>query len=562
MSDTATEQAVEQAPDEPTVKSAVIGEILGCAVLGFLGLSAGLAGFFNREGVVWTTDIWTTIFAWAFSIALAIYIAAPLSGAHFNPAVTIALAASGRFPWRRVPLYIGCDLVGWFLGAALAVLMLGETMRRAAERAGVEYGARGSETIASALTTYVPAPGFGTGGAAYAEFPIWRGFVGEILGTMMLVLVVLALSESRHASAPAGWFFPLIVGTTVGMIILIEAPLSQASLNPTRDLGPRIMLLFMGFGTVAFPGPRGGLALLVTTIGPIIGGLLGMLIHDRLIGDTLTQLRRAPMPRIHNPGDLAREPVVISQLPPGEPWEEVGAAAGNGRRAGGPGEIDMITFDMGGSLYDDDGWAQALKRAVSELAGDRFDEQAFWEEYDAQRERQGDLRTAMATRFGVDREQIHELAGRYLSYGRDHLYPEVTSTLRSLAGRYRLGVVANQDEAVLEALRRDGLLELFDVVALAKAAGAMKPDPRIWQYALRQAGVSPDRAVHVGNRLDADVRPAKRLGMRTIWVVRGEAPSSPTVEQLAEPDAVVTSLADVPRVVAGMDARVAAPTGS
>jgi MIP family channel proteins/HAD superfamily hydrolase (TIGR01509 family) len=563
VSDTATAQAVDQVPGEPTVKSAVIGEILGCTVLGFLGLSAGLAGFFNRQGVVWTSDIWPTVFAWAFSIALAIYIAAPLSGAHFNPAVTIALAVSRRFPWRRVPLYIACDLLGWLLGAALAVLMQGESMRRAAEAAGVQYGAKGSETIASALTTYVPAPGFGTGGPAYSEFPIWRGFVGEILGTMMLVLVVLALSESRHASAPAGWFFPLIVGTTVGMVILIEAPLSQASLNPTRDLGPRIMLLFLGFGTVAFPGPRNGLALLVTTIGPIIGGLLGMLIHDRLIRDTLTQLMHAPMPRIHNPGDLAREPVVISQLPAGEPWEEVGAAAGNGRRAPGHQEIDMVTFDMGGSLYDDDGWAQALKQAVSELAGDRFDEQAFWEEYDAQRERQGDLRTAMATRFGVDREQLHELAGRYLRYGRDHLYPEVTSTLRSLAGRYRLGVVANQDEAVLEALRRDGLLELFDVVALAKAAGAMKPDPRIWQYALRQAGVAPDRAVHVGNRLDADVRPAKQLGMRTIWLVRGEAPSSPTVEQLAEADAVVTSLADVPRMVAGMDARVAAaPTGS
>jgi HAD superfamily hydrolase (TIGR01509 family) len=435
-------------------------------------------------------------------------------------------------------------------------------MRRAAERAGVHYGAKGSETIASALTTYVPAPGFGTGGAAYSEFPIWRGFVGEILGTMMLVLVVLALSESRHASAPAGWFFPLIVGTTVGMIILIEAPLSQASLNPTRDLGPRIMLLLMGFGTVAFPGPRGGLALLVTTIGPIIGGLLGMLIHDRLVRDTLTELMHAAMPRIHNPGDLAREPVVISQLPAGETWEEVGGAARNGRGRGAAGEVDMITFDVGGGLYDDDAFAQALLRATRELARRRFDEREYWDLYHESRQSQADLRTAMSQRFGVNRQELHELAGNYLRYSASQLYPEVKSTLRLLAGRYRLGVVANQDEAVLEALRRDGLLELFDVVALAKAAGVMKPDPRIWQYALRQAGVTPDRAVHVGNRLDSDVRAAKSLGMRTIWLVRGEAPSSPTVEQLAEADAVVTSLADVPRVVAGMDARIGAATGA
>jgi putative hydrolase of the HAD superfamily len=222
----------------------------------------------------------------------------------------------------------------------------------------------------------------------------------------------------------------------------------------------------------------------------------------------------------------------------------------------------MIIFDVGGSLYDDDAFAQALLRATRELAGRRFDEREYWELYHECRQSQADLRMAMAQRFGVDRAQLHERAGNYLRYSASQLYPEVKTTLRSLAGRYKLGVVANQDEAVLEALRRDGLLELFDVVALAKAAGAMKPDPRIWHYALQQAGVSADRAVHVGNRLDSDVRPAKGLGMRTIWLVRGEAPSSPTVEQLSEADAVVTNLADVPGVVAGMDTRAGAPTGS
>jgi putative hydrolase of the HAD superfamily len=397
----------------------------------------------------------------------------------------------------------------------------------------------------------VPAPGFGTGGAAYSEFPIWRGLVGEILGTAVLLLVVLALSESRHVTAPAEWFFPLIVGTTVGLVILIEAPLSQASLNPARDLGPRFMLLVLGFGSVAIPGPRDGLAL--TTIGPIIGALLGLLVHDGLVRRTLMTLQARPLPRIANPGDMAREPMVLTRLP-----ADVGAlpaAAGDGR--GGP--IELVLFDMGGSLYDDDGWAQALKRAVRELAGDRFDEQAFWDEYNQQRASQGDLRTAMANRFGVDRAQLHELAGRYLNYGRDHLYPEVTATLRALAGRYKLALVANQDERVLEALRRDGLFELFDVLALAKAAGAMKPDPRIWRYALTQAGVAPQRAVHIGNRLDADVRPAKELGLRTIWLLRGEAPSAPTIEQLSEPDAVITNLAQAPGVIAGL-ASQGAPT--
>jgi MIP family channel proteins/HAD superfamily hydrolase (TIGR01549 family) len=565
MTDTATEQVVteqtvvEQAPGEPTTRSAIIGEILGCTILGFLGLSASLAGFYNREGVVWTTDIWTTIFAWAFSIALAIYITAALSGAHFNPAITIALATSRRFPWRRVPMYIACDLLGWFIGTALAWLMVGESMRRAAAAAGVRFGDPGSEKFASALTTYVPAPGFGTGGAAYAEFSITRGFVGEILGTMILVLVVLALSESRHATAPAGWFFPLIVGTTVGLIILIEAPLSQASLNPARDLGPRVFLLLLGFGSVAFPGPRSGMALLVTTIGPVIGALLGMLIHDKLVRNTLATLTRAPLPpKIHNPGDLVREPVIISQLP--ADIASLPARPGSGNGARGP--IELVVLDVGGCLYNDDAFAQALLRATRELAGDRFDERAYWQAYHQSRADQSDLRTVMAERFGVDRAQLHERARPYLRYTADQLYPDVKDTLRELASRYKLAIVANQDERVLEALRRDGLVDFFDVLGLAKAAGVMKPDPRIWQYTLHQAGVDPRRAVHVGNRLDSDVRAAKGLGMRTIWLLRGEAPPSPTIEQLDEPDAVVTNLASVPDVVAGMTARAGAATSA
>jgi FMN phosphatase YigB (HAD superfamily) len=102
---------------------------------------------------------------------------------------------------------------------------------------------------------------------------------------------------------------------------------------------------------------------------------------------------------------------------------------------------------------------------------------------------------------------------------------------------------------------------LDELLALARAAKAEKPDPRIWRYALHQAGVAPGRAVHVGNRLDSDVRPAKQLGMRTIWVLRGEAPSSPSVEQLSEPDAVVTDLAHLPAALAGLSPGVLATSG-
>jgi putative hydrolase of the HAD superfamily len=77
---------------------------------------------------------------------------------------------------------------------------------------------------------------------------------------------------------------------------------------------------------------------------------------------------------------------------------------------------------------------------------------------------------------------------------------------------------------------------------LSEEAGIEKPDEEIFRRALEQAGIPADRAIHVGNRLDNDIRPAQRVGMKAIWMLRGDAPPAPSVEQLCEPDAVIISL--------------------
>jgi glycerol uptake facilitator protein len=91
----------------------------------------------------------------------------------------------------------------------------------------------------------------------------------------VLIVVIFSLLETRNANAPSAWFFPLIVASSVGLLIMIVAGLTQASFNPARDLGPRLMLLSMGFRSHAFPGPRDALALGVTVIGPLVGGVAG-----------------------------------------------------------------------------------------------------------------------------------------------------------------------------------------------------------------------------------------------------------------------------------------------
>lgn len=223
--------------------------------------------------------------------------------------------------------------------------------------------------------------------------------------------------------------------------------------------------------------------------------------------------------------------------------------------------VELVLLDVGGPIYDDTTYRDALLRAARELAaenGTDLVEEDFQQVYDEHRQRQaGSLRTAITHAFlsPCDREKLSARAEQYWVYPPSALYADVLPALRELSSRYRLAVVANQREVVLDALRRDGVADYIDIWAISEVVGAEKPDPAIFRHALTQAGVDPKHAVHVGNRLDTDVRGAHRVGLRTVWVVRGEAPSQPTPEQLDEPDVAIKSLADLPPVLDRLQGR-------
>lgn len=220
--------------------------------------------------------------------------------------------------------------------------------------------------------------------------------------------------------------------------------------------------------------------------------------------------------------------------------------------------VELVLLDVGGPIYDDDCYARALLRAARELSGD-IDEAEFRRVYDETRQRQsGGLRQAIAARFvpGADRHALSDLAEKYWEYPVGALYPDVRPALEEMSRHYRLGLVANQRTHVTAALSRDRLLDLFDVLALSELVGVEKPAPGIFQHALSRTGIPASRAVHVGNRLDTDVRAAHRVGLRSVWVLRGEAPPHPTQAQLDEPDAVVDDLRQLPAVMADLTCRV------
>jgi HAD superfamily hydrolase (TIGR01549 family) len=213
--------------------------------------------------------------------------------------------------------------------------------------------------------------------------------------------------------------------------------------------------------------------------------------------------------------------------------------------------IDVVFLDIGGPIYGDRPYYEALWKAIVE-ARPKASESEFWDEFDAcRRDQKGPFTRRLALTFlpqdDVDRviDRGHEL----WEYPPDSLQPDVRPALEALYGKYRIGVLANQEPWIRETLTRDGLHGFFDIWIISAEVGLEKPDPRIFKAAVDAADVGPWRCVQVGDRLDNDIVPAKDVGMRAIWLLRGEAPNDPTSEQLARADAAVRSLADLPQAL-------------
>jgi FMN phosphatase YigB (HAD superfamily) len=218
------------------------------------------------------------------------------------------------------------------------------------------------------------------------------------------------------------------------------------------------------------------------------------------------------------------------------------------------GPVTFVFLDIGGVLYDDRVYADALRRALRE-AGAVFDDEEYEAEYAACRSAQnGSFRRRLATRFlgpDADLEALERLAWKHWAYPPGVLFADVVPALDALrAAGYGLGVIANQPTQVRSALERDGLVPYFQVWGVSEDLGLQKPDPALFVHAVRTAGVRPSETAMVGDRLDYDILPAKEAGMRTVWVLRGEAPDRPTREQLAAPDVAVEDLRGIVAVIA------------
>ena len=240
------------------------------------------------------SGVWQVAIVWGVGVALAAYCVGGISGAHINPAITIALATWGRFSWGKVGPYIAVQLIGAFLAAAVLYGIFRPSIDAKHEQLGVKKGDPGSIITASCYGEFFPTPG----SAALDVQSRWsdenwkayqvrvttnEAFVAEVVCTALLALVVFAVTDSKNPGAPAPYLGPLVCGLTVAALISVIGPLTQWCLNPARDFGPRLFTYFAGWGSAVIPGPNGHGIVTVYIVAPIIGAIIGGGIYDRLL---------------------------------------------------------------------------------------------------------------------------------------------------------------------------------------------------------------------------------------------------------------------------------------
>lgn len=259
---------------------ACLAEVVGTFLLVLFGTGAVASAAITGAQV----GLWQVAVVWGFGISLAIYATAAVSGAHLNPAVSLAFALlrRGEFPAFRLLPYWGSQLAGGVLGGLVILWVFGPFITRFEVENRIVRGEAGSERSAMVFGEYFPNPAlYGTGEAAWALVsPVGAALV-EGFGTAVLVFMIFALVDTRNRFRPARYLAPFFIGFTVAALISLFAPVTQAGWNPARDFGPRLVSFFAGWGEVAIPGPRWGFWAYI--VGPLVGGPLGALAYDLLV---------------------------------------------------------------------------------------------------------------------------------------------------------------------------------------------------------------------------------------------------------------------------------------
>ncbi|MEV7085219.1 MIP/aquaporin family protein [Streptomyces sp. NPDC093085] len=261
----------------------LIAEFLGTFVLLLLGAGSvavavvGLPGS-GRQAEPFGPGNWLIIsWGWGLAVVFGVYVAGGISGAHLNPAVTLAFAVRRTLAWRKVLPYWGAQLLGAFTGAALVYASYHWAIDA--------FNAKARLPRDQSLATYSI---FATFPAEYFGNSWWGPLLDQIVGTAILLLLICALIDTKNL-APGSNLGPFLTGLVVFAIGLTFGTNAGYAINPARDLGPRLFTWFEGWGSIAVPGTYQWYShyMWIPIVGPLIGGIIGSQVYERLIAPVL-----------------------------------------------------------------------------------------------------------------------------------------------------------------------------------------------------------------------------------------------------------------------------------
>jgi MIP family channel proteins len=240
--------------------------VFGSAVVAQVVLSGGSHGGYISINL-----------AWGLAVTMGVYVSAGVSGAHLNPAVTLALAVHRQFPWPKVLPYCAAQMAGAFAASAVTFFVYHEAFDR------FDGGVRqvtGPHATAGIFATYPQ--------EFLSNFP--GGVVDQVVGTALLILVIFAIGDRRN-SAPDAAIAPVLVGLLVVLVGMTFGFNAGYAINPARDLGPRLFTAVAGWGSEVFRA--GHHWWWVPIVGPCVGAVLGGAVYDLLITRHHPQEERA-----------------------------------------------------------------------------------------------------------------------------------------------------------------------------------------------------------------------------------------------------------------------------
>lgn len=266
-----------------TLPGELFAEFIGTALLIFFGV--GCVAALKLTGA--NFGQWEISITWGMGCAIAIYVTGGISGAHINPAVTVALATFCGFDKRKVVPYIIAQVVGAFAAAALVYALYSGLFTQWETTQGVVRGSQESLALAGTFSTY-PNPAISNLHAFFVEFFI----------TAVLMLAILAIGDNNNG-APKGFAAALLIGLVIAVIGASFGPLTGFAMNPARDFGPKLFAFFAGWGDVALTGGRDNPYFWVPIMGPIVGAMAGAALYVKVLapcvpGNRVAAAEQAP----------------------------------------------------------------------------------------------------------------------------------------------------------------------------------------------------------------------------------------------------------------------------